>query len=74
MKRRVGSDLARRECRREPWIPALAAALAADGKALIRLGQPGRARAELERAARIAGEHGLPYVLREAREARRQLG
>ncbi len=59
---------------REPWIPALAAALAADGRALIRLGQPDRARAELERAARIAGEHGLPHVLREAGEARRRLG
>jgi DNA-binding SARP family transcriptional activator len=58
---------------REPWIPALAAALAADGRSLIRLGQRGQARAELERAARIASEHGLPYVLREAREARRGL-
>ena len=27
---------------REPWIPALAAALAADGRALIRLGRPSR--------------------------------
>ena len=50
---------------REPWIPALAAALAADGRILARLGQDGQARAELERAARLAGEHGLPHVLRE---------
>jgi tetratricopeptide (TPR) repeat protein len=40
---------------REPWIPALAAALAADGRALIRLGQRDQARAELERAAGLAG-------------------
>ncbi len=59
---------------REPWIPALAAALAADGRALARLGQREQARAELERAARLAGEHGLPHVLREAREARQPLG
>jgi len=30
--------------------------------------------AELERAVRLAGQHGLPHVLREAREARQQLG
>jgi len=59
---------------REPWIPALAAALVADGRALIRLGQPGQARTELKRAARLAGEHGLPHVLREAGEARQHLG
>jgi tetratricopeptide (TPR) repeat protein len=52
---------------REPWIPALAAALAADGRALVRLGQREQARAELERAARLASKHGLPHVLREAR-------
>jgi hypothetical protein len=33
-----------------------------------------QARAELERAVRLAGRHGLPHVLREAREARQQLG
>ena len=55
---------------REPWIPALAAALAADGRVLARLGQDGQAGAELEHAARLAGEHGLPHVLRDAREAR----
>jgi tetratricopeptide (TPR) repeat protein len=54
---------------REPWIPALAAALAADGRALARLGQREQARAALERAARLAGEHGLPHVLRDVREA-----
>jgi hypothetical protein len=59
---------------REPWIPALAAALAADGRALARLGQREQARAALQRAGRLAGEHGLPHVLREASEARRRLG
>ena len=54
---------------REPWIPALAAALAADGRALARLGQREQARAALQRAARLAGEHGLPHVLRDVREA-----
>ncbi len=62
---------------REPWIPALAAALAVDGRALARMGQREQAGAELERAVRLAGQHGLPHVLREAREARearQQLG
>ena len=54
---------------REPWIPALAAALAADGRALARLGQREQARTALQRAARLAGEHGLPHVLRDVREA-----
>ena len=54
---------------REPWIPALAAALAADGRALARLGQREQARTALRRAARLAGEHGLPHVLRDVREA-----
>ena len=53
---------------REPWIPALAAALAADGRILARLGQDGQARAELGRAARLAGEHGLAHVLLETRQ------
>jgi tetratricopeptide (TPR) repeat protein len=59
---------------REPWIPALAAALATDGRALIRLGHRDQARAELERAAGLAGRYGLAHVLREAREARQGLG
>jgi tetratricopeptide (TPR) repeat protein len=59
---------------REPWIPALAAALAADGRALARLGQGEQARTVLERAVRLAGEHGLPHVLRAASEARQRLG
>jgi DNA-binding SARP family transcriptional activator len=59
---------------REPWILALAAALAADGRALARLDQREQAREELGRAARLAGEHGLPHVLREAREAAQALG
>jgi DNA-binding SARP family transcriptional activator len=54
---------------REPWIPALAAALAADGRALARLGQREQAQTALQRAARLAGEHGLPHVLRDVREA-----
>jgi MalT-like TPR region len=58
---------------REPWIPALAAALALDGRVLIRLGERERARAELDRAARLAAKHGLPYVLRDAREAQGEL-
>jgi len=59
---------------REPWLPALAAALVTDGRALARLGQPGQARPVLDRAVRLAGDHGLPHVLRDAREARRQAG
>jgi Flp pilus assembly protein TadD len=59
---------------REPWLPALAAALATDGRALIRLGQAGQARAALDRAVRLAAEHGLPHVLSDARASRRQLG
>ena len=51
---------------REPWTAALAAALATDGRALIRLGRTEQARAELDRAARLAAEHGLPHVLRDA--------
>jgi tetratricopeptide (TPR) repeat protein len=58
---------------REPWTAALAAALATDGRALIRLGRREQARAELDRAARLAGEHGLPHVLTDARAARRLL-
>jgi hypothetical protein len=45
-----------------------------DGRVLARLGQGEQAVAELERAVRLAGQHGLPHVLREAREARQQLG
>ena len=58
---------------REPWTAALAAALAVDGRALTRLGEKEQARAELNRAVRLAAEHGLPHVLRDACEARRQL-
>jgi hypothetical protein len=38
------------------------------------MGQGEQARAELERAVRLAEQHGLPHVLREAREARQPLG
>jgi predicted ATPase len=58
---------------REPWLPALAAALAADGRALIRLGQANQARVVLDRAARLAIEHGLPHVLSDARASQRQV-
>lgn len=58
---------------REPWTPALAAALAVDGRALIRQGGKEQARAELDRAMRLAAEHGMAHVLRDAREARHQL-
>jgi hypothetical protein len=58
---------------REPWLPALAAALAADGRALTRLDQREQARAALARAARLAGQHGLPHVLRDVREAEGEL-
>jgi DNA-binding SARP family transcriptional activator len=58
---------------REPWMVALAETLVVDGRALIRLGERGQARSDLERAARLAAEHGLPYVLRDARSALRLL-
>jgi len=58
---------------REPWTPALAAALVEDGRALIRLGGRELAAAHLDRAARLAREHGLPRILSEARSAQRQL-
>jgi Flp pilus assembly protein TadD len=59
---------------REPWLPALTAALAADGRALIRLGQDEQARTQLDRAAGLAGRYGMPHVLRDAREALGHLG
>ena len=52
-----------------PWIATHAAVLAVDGQALARLGQPGPAQAALRTAERLAREHGLPHVLREARDA-----
>jgi DNA-binding SARP family transcriptional activator/predicted ATPase len=54
---------------RVPWTPTLAAALAVDGQALIRLGDRDRARDELRRARDLAAEHGLPHVLHEAHSA-----
>ncbi len=39
---------------REPWTVALAEALVVDGRALIRLGELGQARAQLDRAAGLA--------------------
>jgi len=58
---------------REPWIPALAAALAADGLALTRLGEKELARPGLDRAVHLATAHGMPHVLRDAREAQHEL-
>ncbi|HJY69418.1 MAG TPA: hypothetical protein VJ254_22075, partial [Streptosporangiaceae bacterium] len=54
---------------RVPWTPTLAAALAVDGQALIRLGDRGRAWAALLRARDLAREYGMPHVLREAQSA-----
>jgi hypothetical protein len=59
--------------RRVPWIAALAAALAVDGRALIKLGDRETAASELRQAVRLARDHGLPHVLREARSAQRGL-
>ena len=58
---------------REPWTAALAAALTTDSRARIRLGQREEARSQLGRAARLAREHGLPHVRRDARAALRLL-
>jgi DNA-binding SARP family transcriptional activator len=54
---------------RVPWTATLAATLALDGRALLRLGEDDKARARLLRAERIAGEHGLPHVRHDARSA-----
>jgi len=58
---------------RVPWLATLAATLAVDGLALIRLGQDQQARAQLQRAEHLAREHGLPHVLREARSSQQAL-
>ena len=58
---------------REPWKVTLAEVLVVDGRALIRLGRKKQARAELDRAAWLAAEHGLPHVLRGAQEGLRLL-
>jgi DNA-binding SARP family transcriptional activator/tetratricopeptide (TPR) repeat protein len=54
---------------RVPWTATLAAALALDGRALLRLGDSDQARAQLLRAERIAAEHGLPHVRHDAQSA-----
>ena len=59
--------------RRVPWVATLAAALAVDGSALIKLGDREPAASELRQAVQLAREHGLPHVLREARSAQRDL-
>jgi len=58
---------------RVPWTATLAATLALDGRALLRLGEDDQARARLLRAERIAAEHGLPHVLQDARSALRSV-
>jgi tetratricopeptide (TPR) repeat protein len=52
---------------RVPWTATLAAALALDGRALLRLGESDQARAQLLRAEQIAAENGLPHVRHDAR-------
>jgi DNA-binding SARP family transcriptional activator len=54
---------------RVPWLATLAATLVVDGLALIRLGRDPQARAQLRRAERIALEHGLAHILRDAQSA-----
>ena len=58
---------------REPWLPALAAALVVDGRAVMRLGDRQLAASELDRAVQLARSHGLPHVLDAARSARQLL-
>jgi tetratricopeptide (TPR) repeat protein len=58
---------------RVPWTAALAAGLVLDGRALARLGDRGQASAGLQRAERLARQHGLPYVQRDAGAALRSL-
>jgi len=58
---------------RVPLTPTLAAALAADGCALSQAGSAEPARAALLRAARLAAQHGLPHVRRDARSALHKL-
>jgi hypothetical protein len=55
--------------RREPWITALAAALAVDGRALLRLGQRALADEQLQTARQLADQHGLRPVRRDADDA-----
>ncbi len=54
---------------RVPWTATLAATLAVDGCALLRMGEDDRARTHLRRAEHLASQHGLPHILREARSA-----
>ena len=58
---------------RVPWTATLAATLAVDGQALIRMGDGDQARAELLRAEGLARDHGLPHILQEARSAQHRL-
>jgi len=58
---------------RVPWTATLAATLATDGRALLRMGQNQQARIQLLRAEGLALKHGLPHVLQEARSSRETL-
>ena len=58
---------------RVPWTATLAATLATDGRALLRMGQNQQARIQLLRAEGLALKHGLPNVLQEARSSRETL-
>ncbi len=58
---------------REPWTPVLAASLVIDARTLIGLGNPAQARCQLERAARLAADHGMPHVLSDALATRQAL-
>jgi hypothetical protein len=59
---------------RAPWTPTLAATLVADRRALVRLGEREPAVGQLVRAEKLAGAHGLPHVLADARSALHELG
>ena len=58
---------------RVPWTATLAATLALDGRALLRLGDGVQARDQLLRAERIAAGHGLPHVRHDAQSALRSI-
>jgi DNA-binding SARP family transcriptional activator len=58
---------------RTPWTPVLARTLVVSGRALTALGHDGEARSALTRAGRLAADHGMPPVGRDAASALREL-
>jgi DNA-binding SARP family transcriptional activator len=54
---------------RVPWVAPLAAASLVDGRAALALGLGDEAMALLERAAELAGRHGLPRIASDAAAA-----